>query len=627
MEREKGLRKLARVWAAFGLAVVITFGFASAAGASPAERGSDPVVLNGSALGGLLGTPPDEIVGFAWNGGWEQIPVQVDERHTISARQLYPETPSVGYVDPGDPYLPSFDIEVYADPKTRSGADADAAFDADDEFAFMGGDAGADAPADADPPGGVEGASGVKVTVDDPVGGGSAAVYLFRKAGDLAPGAGKDYVDYEFELTNLTDGQSLKDDYGYIHSTNPEDSTVTTSNYELHSVDRWMEDQLRVKAGDATAVDILDRETAQAYLNQCGRSQYTFSGRWTEDTFPGNDGATDDEGTYVAVIDGPVRAIRSYMGANSGPYTQREHIYYPDQEVNRIFLRVHLMQDLYSWTDYSTSAIGMTYRDANNKAGVSVDGEPDTLVPTTTGDITGGSYSWQQLSGPQGTVSSVMGSETDISNPDFGNYYLDDSTPTGANEVQCGGDGQSIGASGFGILGTNGIPLTPNTDPRNPDGFKKLTVERTRYFGPPSDGVAQAEDYTARVAKPLAASASANPVTGGPKPVPKAKLKVTFPGKKAKARRGKPYRVRVKVTSSGDLPARRVKICVRSPKLRGKGRCQSLKRVPSGAARTVIIKVRVKARAGGRKLGLKITAATRDGKARATKRLTVRIRR
>jgi hypothetical protein len=615
--------------AVLGLAAVASIGLAGSASAAPLDRAGDPVVLKGSDLGDLLGIAPDDIVGFAWNGHWEQIPVQADERHTISARQLYPETPSVGYIDPGDPYLPSFDIEVYADPKTRSGADADAAFDADDEFAFMGGDAGSDAPADVDPPSDVDGSSGVKVTVEDPVSGGNAAVYLFKKTGDLAPGAGKDYVDYDFKLTNLADGQTLKDDYGYIHSTNPEDSTVNTSNYALHSVDRWMEDGLRVKAGNSTAADILDRETAQAFLNQCGRSQYTFSGRWTEDTDPSNDGHTDDEGTYVAAIDGPVRAIRSYMGANSGPYTQREHVYYADQEVNTIFLRVHVMQDLYSWTDYSEAAIGMTYRDQNNMAGVPVDGTPDSLVPITTGDITAGNFAWQQLSGPQGTVSTVMGSETDIDDPDFGSYYLDDSTPTGAKEVQCRGDGKSIGASGFGILGMKGIPITPNTDPRNPNGFNNLKVQRTRYFGPPSDGVAQAEDYAARVAKPLAASSSANPVTGGPKPAPKpkAKLRVSFPGKKAKARRGKPYRVRVKVTNGGDLASGQVKVCVRSPKLRGKGRCQNLKQVPAGDARTVVVKVRVKARAGGRKLGMKVTAATRDGKARATKRLTVRIRR
>jgi hypothetical protein len=627
MGRDGAQNLFARTLAVFGLAATISIGLAGVANAAPADRGGDPVVLKGSGLGDLIGTEPGKIVGFKWDGQWTQIPVQVDERHTISARQLYPDEPKVGYIDPGEPFLPTFDIEVYADPKTRSGADEDPMFDADDEFTFMGGDAGSDAPADVDPPSGVDGASGVKVAVDDPVGGGSAAVYLFKSTGDLDPSAGKDYVDYDFKLTNLTDGQTLKDDYGYIHSTNPEDSTVKTADYELHSVDRWMEDELKVKTGNSNGADILDRETAQAYLNQCGRSQYTFSGRWTEDTNPSNNTDTDDEGTYVAAIDGPVRAIRSYMGANSGPYTQREHIYYADQEVNTIFLRVHLMQDLYSWTDYSDAAIGMTYRDQNNTAGVPVDGNPDSLDPITTDDITAGNFAWQQLSGPQGTVSTVMGSQTDFEDPAFGSYYLDDSTPVGSNEVQCGGDGKSIGASGFGILGVGGLPITPNTDPRNTGGFGHLTVQRTRYFGPPSDGATQAANYTDRVEKPLAASASANPVTGGPNHpggggVLHARLKIKFTGKKAKARKGKAYRVKVKVANTGKIAARKAKVCVRGAQLKARGTCRKIGSVPAGAARVVTVKVKVKPRAGGRKLRLKVTASARSTKPASKRRVT-----
>lgn len=623
MGREVVFRMSARVMAVVGLFATIALGFAGSATAAPSDRAGDAVVLKGSDLGQMVGTMPNDIVGFAWDGSWQQIPVQVDERHTISARQLYPDTPTNSYVTLSDPSAyQSFDIEVYADPNTRSGADEDATFDTDDEFVFMGGDAGSNAPAYADPPAGVDGTSGVKVEVSDPLGG-SAAVYLFKKTGDLDPGAGKDYVDYDFNLTNLPAGQSIKDGYGYIHSTNPEDSTVTTAYYKLHSVDRWMEDELEVKAGNSSGVDILDRETAQAYLNQCGRSQYTFSGRWTEDTKPDNDTNTDDEGTYVAAIDGPVRAIRSYMGANSGPYTQREHIYYADHELNTIYLRVHVMQDLYSWTDYSPAAIGMTYRDSNNTAGVPVDGTPDTLVPTTTADITGGTYAWQQLSGTQGSVSTVMGSQTDIDNPKFGNYYLDDSTPAGADEVQCGGDGQSIGASGFGILGKEGVPfpITPNTDPRNPAGFNKLTVFRTRYFGPPSDGAAQAENYTERVAQPLTAAASANPVVGGPK------LKVSLPGKKKAARKGKAYKVRVRVANKGNLAGKPVKVCVKGGQLKSKGACRQIKSLGAKKSKTITVTVKVKAKARGKKLKLKITATGKPGKSSVSKRLNVELKR
>jgi hypothetical protein len=602
-----------------GLFVGMAIGFTGTAAAAPADRGDDAVVLKGSDLGGMLGTAPGKIVGFKWTGSkWAQVPVQVDERHTINVRQLYPDTPTNSYIGPT---TLGFELEVYADPNTRSGADEDPAFDADDEFSFMGKDAGSKAPATAGVPGGTNGQSGVKVKVGDPVAGGQAYVYLFKSNGNLDPSAGQDYVDYDFKLTNLPASGSLIDDYGYLHSTNPEDSTVSTSEYKLHSTDRWLEDELEVKAGNSSGADILDREVAQATKVACIRGENTFSGHWTDDSDPSNDGNTDDEGTYVTAIDGPVRAIRSYMGANSGPYVQREHIYYQDHEVNTIYLRVHPMTDLYSWTDYSEAAIGMTYRDAKNLGGVPVDGEPDTIVPSTEADVANGAYSWQQLSGSQGSVSTVVGSVTDIPNAKFGNYYLDDSTPTAPDERQCGGDGKSIGSSGFGILG----PLTPNTDPRlgtEATPANHLTVKRVRYFGPPSDGEAQAENYKERVAEPLTGTASANPFKNNLR----AKLKVTVPGKKAKARAGKRLKVRVRVANRGNLAAKATRVCVKGPALKRSGACRSAGNVAAGGARIVVVKVRVKASVKGRKITLRIKANSRPGKSSAVRKLKLKLR-
>jgi len=541
------------------------------------------------------------VFAFAYrNSTWIQVPVQVDERHTIDVRQLYPAGNHPPYVGNDDP---DFDLEVYADPKTRSGADADTKFDADDELTFMGSDTGSKAPSGVGAPAYVIPGSGTAVQVKDPVGGGKAWLYLFTSKLPLDQSAGKDYVKYKFKLTNLTGGQTLKDDYGYFHSTNPEDSTVTTKNYRLHSTDRWNEDQLHVTAGNSGGQDILDREVAQATRFACVRSESTFSGNWVGDLDPTNDAATDDEGTYVAVIDGPVRAIRSYMGANSGPYVQREHIYYRDREDNTIYLRVHTMTDLYSWTDYSEAAIGMKYRDSKNPAGVTVDGEPDTLTPTTSDDIGAGKFAWQQLSGPQGTVSSVMGTETDIPDAAFGNYYLDDSTPTGVDERQCGGDGKSIGASGFGILG----PITPNTDPRN-GAHNNLTTERVRYFGPPSDGAAKAEGYTARVSEPLAASTSASPRKAG---APAAIAKLV--NKNVTAYRGRKISFRLKVINKGNFDLRAGKLCVKAPALATKP-CVKFKGLRIGKSRVVTLKTRVKRNAKGKRitLTLKISGGAGD---------------
>jgi hypothetical protein len=588
------MKTFARTLAGLGLAAAITIGLAGNANAAIADRGGDAVVLKGSDLSDLVGTEPGKIVGFAWDGQWQQIPVQVDERHTIDVRQLYPEGNFPPYV--GDSNTSAFDLEVYADPKTRSGADEDATFDADDELTFMGGDAGTAASTSASAPKDTDPASAVKVKVADPVGGGDAYVYLFKSSGALDQSAGKDYVDYSFKLTGLTGSQTLKDDYGYISQFNPEDSTVKTADYELHSIDRWMEDEMKITMGNSTGVDILDREVAQATKTGCGRSEYTFSGRWLQDNNSGNDGDTDNEGTYIAVIDGPVRAIRSYMGANSGPYVQREHIYYQDHEQNTIFLRVHPMLDLYSWTDYSPAAIGMTYRDLKNTGGVPVDGNPDTITPASTADVANGAYAWQQLSGPQGSVSTVVGSDTDIPNPNFGTYYLDDSTPTAPDEKQCGGDGQSIGASGFGILG----PVTPNTDPRL-GIHNDLTVKRIRYFGPPSDGAAQAENYTERVLKPLTASASASPINPG-----HARIKVKLLNKKVKARPGKQVRLKLRVINNGALAIQKGTVCLTSKRGLAKKGCKKVGKLAIGKGQTVTVKAKVKKRVKGKRLHLNL---------------------
>ncbi|MBK8294469.1 MAG: hypothetical protein IPK93_06735 [Solirubrobacterales bacterium] len=595
------------------LGALMLAGFtASQATAAPADRAGDAVVLKGDKTG-MIGTMPGEIVGFKWDDGWVQVPVQVDERHTINVRQLYPDdtgtNPYIGDVELG------FEVEVYADPKTRSGADSDPTFDVDDELTFMAGDTGTVAPADGDtPPAGTDDSIRTKVDVSDPVGGGDDGVLYLFQSSSLDPSAGKDYVDYDFKLNNLTGGQTLLDDYGYIHSSNPEDSTVTTDKYELHSFDRWQEDELKVKAGNSTGADILDREVAQATKDGCSRSEYTFSGRWTEDSKSGNDGNTDDEGTYVNVIDGPVRAIRTYMGANSGPYVQREHIYYADHEVNTIYLRVHVMTDLYAWTDYAPSAIGMTYRDMNNLAGVPIDGVPDTVTPTTTSEVANGAYAWQQVSGAQGTLSTVVGSTTDIPNPTFGNYYLDDSTPTAGNEVQCGGDGQSIGSSGFGILG----PITPNTDPRlATDSFpvNHLTVDRVRYFGPPSDGVEQAENYRARVEKPLTGVAGADPIAG------KAKFKLKLPKKTLMVKASKKAKFKVRFKNVGGTKSAKAKICLKGP---GSKSCKRGSKLAPGKAmkRKVSFKVKRRFRKGKR---IKVRIAVKAKGAR-TARGVVRIR-
>ena len=89
----------------------------------------------------------------------------------------------------------------FTDPDTFVGADSDATLDANDEVALMAFDAGGPRTTSV-APAGVDPASAVEVEITDPLDGGVGYAYLFEDTSGLDPAAGKDYVDYEFNLTN-----------------------------------------------------------------------------------------------------------------------------------------------------------------------------------------------------------------------------------------------------------------------------------------------------------------------------------------------------------------------------------------------------------------------------------------
>jgi hypothetical protein len=444
------------------VALVITTAFASCAATQAAAVGlqtrpADPVVLAGSKLPTLQGAVPHRIVAFRWTGSWHQEPVQVDQRAQLDLGRAYNQPPA------------GVTALTYTDPGTFVGGDPDPNLDANDQVAMMSRDSGAKATATRDPAGTVAG-SGVEVQVRDPLAAGKVGyLYLFRSKGSLDPSAGRQYVNYSFDL----DSGPYKQTYDTQSGPNPENSTVTTSYYDQHFSDRWIDDQLRVRAGNATRVDILDRHKNLFAPGNCGRSEDTFSAA---------------EGAFVVNIKGPVRAIRAYVGANSGPYTERQHVFYDRREDITTFLRVHPIPGVMDFFDYSPAASGMRYRNSFNPNGVTINGIPDTPAA--------GASTWEQVSGPQGGLEIVnaLSADTPLT---VGSYYLDDSSPGGGEETQCTGDGAAYGSSGLRV--TSSIP---NTDPRLGDAAH-LTDTRYLYFGPPSIGPRAAEARASEIAAPL----------------------------------------------------------------------------------------------------------------------------
>ena len=387
-----------------------------------------PVVLTGADVPLAQGTDPATAEGYRWtDGAWVQIPIQVDERHVVDFGLPPFSNTNVGVVGTvygsGDSGVEALQ---YSDPNTFVGADPDATFDADDEVVFMARDAGEQAPDGGARPSGTSG-PGLELTVTDP--GTSEVGYVYLFSGGTDPSAGLDYVDYDFSL----DSGDYLTTYKRADGPNPESSTVTAPAYTLGFSDRWFHDSLTIE--DGSGVDILDGHKSQFFIGFCGRSNATFA---------------NAHGAFVANIDGPVRGIRSYIGANSGPLTQRTFHFYRDRYEITTDLRVHAIPSIMSFVDFSAAATGMEYGNSAMSGTVPIDGSADS-VPSEVPD-------WAYVTGPQGNLLMTASIESSFSTT--GNtFYLDDDAPS---SPECWGDGDYLGANGVNLTG--GIP---NTDPRS----------------------------------------------------------------------------------------------------------------------------------------------------------------
>jgi hypothetical protein len=399
-------------WSSASAAPAGTQAAAQAPG-STLDRSVDAVVVTGQQASGLAGTAPNRVVAFrASEGQWQQIPVQVDERKQTTMAAVYglPTTQTF--------YGSSINVpvNVYADANTFTGADTDTNVDADDEIVFMARDAGG-ARGSLGNPTGTTG-NPIEVKLAEPTDANRTGyVYLFSSSGSLDPSAGERYVDYQFRLNS----GDYRTTYKRTDGPNPENSTVTGRTYTAHYSDRWTLDQLAFRQGSRPGVDMIDRVKYDIQL-ACARNENTFN---------------DEEGAFVVNKSGPVRAIRSWVGSNSGPNTQNTQVWYDSAVVTNINLRVHAIPNVGSHIDFSRDALGMTYRNAQVPNGVPIDGQPDT-VPTT------GPPNWWTYSGPQGGLAVGATYDVDATSP-AQTAYVDDETPS---ITQCTGDQQAIGDSG-----------------------------------------------------------------------------------------------------------------------------------------------------------------------------------
>jgi len=193
-----------------------------------------------------------------------------------------------------------------------------------------------------------------------------------------------------------------------------------------------------------------------------------------------------------------VRAIRSYLGANSYLYTANTHFFYPGREDLVTDIRGHAGLPGYGTADdYVTGTTGLKYSDPKN-TGVPIDGTQDTVTPI--GYTTGSTPPpmWQMVSGNQGSVVTVRTLDTDISGLNITTVYQDRNA---ASPAQCTGDAAAYGQNGVNLLSpVNNVPVTDPTLTATP---AKLTTSRFRYFQGPDLSTTDAAKLDVQARNPL----------------------------------------------------------------------------------------------------------------------------
>lgn len=429
------------------------------------NRLADPVVMLGSDLPALLGVAPANLVAFRFSeAGWQQVAVQVDERSPVDLRRLSGRN--------GDP---DYTILTYTDPNTQIGPDPDPTFDGDDELVFMAKDVGT-RPEPFSPPAGVNLATGVHITLSDPLDpAGTGHIYLFEQDGSLAPAGNFGYVTYDYLAGQETEKD--KDTLSGQNTTSPvtENSTITTSVYRHHFSARWILDELYLGGSDR---DLIDRFRVQLTPQDCDRS---------EDTFSAGDGA------FIVNKSGPVRVVRAYIGANSGTYTERLHLFYEQRQEMTTFLRVHALPGVTDYLDWSAEATGMSYYSNLLPAGTTIDGLPD--------NVPAGTLQWELVTGEQGSLITAYTVQTDMPNFNHSSFYLDSFAPP---QAPCSGDGQVYGASGIFVYPLECTDIArAAVDPQHCAIAYNMALTRIITYAPPNQSPETAQLHYNQSQAPL----------------------------------------------------------------------------------------------------------------------------
>ena len=125
----------------------------------------------------------------------------------------------------------------------------------------------------------------------------------------------------------------------YISNSGTSPKVLGSSNFIIVHYNRYS-DKAHITTGNSDGKNIWGVEEFQFQPFYCGRSIKTF---------------TQGPTAFIANKNGPVRGIRSLVGANSGMLTQRDEIMYEQKQEQTTFWRVHSIPGAFLYNNFNVS--------------------------------------------------------------------------------------------------------------------------------------------------------------------------------------------------------------------------------------------------------------------------------
>jgi len=193
---------------------------------------------------------------------------------------------------------------------------------------------------------------------------------------------------------------------------------------------------------------------------------------------------------FIANISGPVRAIRSYMGAtDENPYMQRTHFFYEKRQDIYTDIRVQSgINDYFDLFNFDSDIDGMSYINNIDVSAAQIDGKVNDPISPALYDTT--PLEWELMDSPHGSILNIHALITNQGGLVPMGYWNDDK-----NENAC---------TGGKVYGNSGLKVELNDLCTDPFGCPNNYVQHRRcmFFDTPGMPVEEASNTARWIHKP-----------------------------------------------------------------------------------------------------------------------------